>query len=243
MMTLPHHGSRKTTYDLVAANNIPSDDAREVVDDFLNTFDPFTMSISAGEKKHHHPSAYMIEQFAEHLDHDKAVYWSDPACQNNRHFLTSWVDQAISANDVDPAWPARWQYATTQTRNAMFSTLYFKTQQYNAYEADRYIFPPNDGDVIENAAVVVIPQGRNWLFSMDEDALNVDSEENPARAQAERADFMAAIAAPPSSVVTAAGRASRANLTAPVVTPRQDDPPSRLPDSGAPSLRGLRATE
>ena len=244
MMTLPHHGSRKTTYDLVAANNMPTNKARKTVDDFLNIFNPFTMSISAGVKKHHHPSAYMIEQFAGHLNHDKPAYWSDPACTGNRHFLTSWVDQAITANGFNPAWPVNWQYATTQTRNAMFSTLYFSDQQYNANRAPRYIFPPNQGAGVGSAdRVDDIPRGRNWEFSMDEEALHVDSEENPARAQAERADFMAAIAASPSSVVTAAGRASRANLTAPVVTQRQDDPPSRLSDSGAPSLRGLRATE
>jgi hypothetical protein len=85
MLTLPHHGSRKTTYDLKVAAEEPGDEAREVVDTFLDIFKPMTMSISAGEKRHHHPSMLMVEQFSGHAD-DKHTFWDDPELGNGRHY-------------------------------------------------------------------------------------------------------------------------------------------------------------
>ena len=92
LLTLPHHGSRKTTYDLANANLIPDTEARLVVREFLDKFPPRALSVSAGEKNHHHPSMYMIRHFSDSLA-NVAPYWNDPTLNDGAtHFLTSWVD-------------------------------------------------------------------------------------------------------------------------------------------------------
>jgi hypothetical protein len=237
MLTMPHHGSRKTTYDLKTASDIPGPAARGVVDDFLDLFPPRTISISAGEKRHHHPSIYMIEQFAKHISAD-VTYWGDPSLQNGRHFLTAWIDTNITADSVAPAWPLRPQYATTQTRDNVYCTLYFKSAQYNM-SGDRYVCPPMPATALGAGGTILgIPMGRNWIFSMDEDALNVESTDNAMRALAEAPDFAVAPRAPPPSHATEARRRAGTTLSpTPFPPPRR---PARIAEPAGPRLRGLR---
>jgi hypothetical protein len=245
MLTTPHHGSRKTTYDLKKADNIPDLEARMVVNEFLGLFPPLTISVSAGEKNHHHPSMYMIRQFTDNLA-NVATYWIDPTLNDHtNHFLTSWVDLAITPIYIEPAWPDAWLYATTKTAKNIYSTFYFKNAQYNLAGYPQYISPPIPvaAEPPDHVDIADIPMGRNWEFRMVGTTLSVLSTTNEARAQAERADFAAIGSAPPPSFVAAPGRAARANLTAPAIMRRRDDAPLRRLDSGAPSLRGLRATE
>jgi len=65
MMTLPHHGSRKTTYDLAKADGDIEDEWQDVVNDFINIFEPKSISISANEQ-YQHPSIDVINDFSEH---------------------------------------------------------------------------------------------------------------------------------------------------------------------------------
>ncbi|MEA3012167.1 MAG: hypothetical protein QOD42_712 [Sphingomonadales bacterium] len=231
MLTLPHHGSRKTTYDLKNANDIPDFDARAVVSEFLDIFEPITMSISAGEKRHHHPSMYMILQFSGKLT-AADPYWSDPALDGDRHFMTSWVDKAITAVFIDPAWPLRWQYATTKTRLNAYSTLYFNNAQYNSEGYPQYLCPPFPAPSYgpEPQQVNDVPMGRNWEFRWTANARSVISTTNAARAMAEAPDFVPGGGAAAARALPAgAGRASAA-------------PPPRRPiaERLGPRLRGLR---
>src|SRR6201999_452553 len=77
LMTTPHHGSFKTTYNLASTSSTPSNLAIQVVDTFAGTFNPFTVTASAGEKNHHHASMFVVEQFSKYTKKD-ANYWSDP---------------------------------------------------------------------------------------------------------------------------------------------------------------------
>jgi hypothetical protein len=247
LLTLPHHGSRKTTYDLAKANLIPDTAARDVVGKFLDKFRPRALSVSAGEKNHHHPSMYMIRQFSGSLT-TIVPYWTDRTLNDGAtHFLTSWVDLAITPISVQPAWPpaSAWLYATTKTESNVYSTFYFKGMQYNHKDYAQYVSPPIpvDPEPPENVYIADIPMGRNWEFRMVGTTLSVDSTENVARAEAARADFAASVKAPPPSAVTAHGRTTRLKLTADAVAPLRVDAPLRRIDSGTPSLRGLRATE
>jgi hypothetical protein len=191
MMTLPHHGSRKTTYDLRRANNVPGDAALQVVDDLLGKFKPKTVSISADEKSHHHPSMLMIEQFSKYTD-KKEYYWKDPAAGSDRHFLTAWIDKTLTATGTVPAWPPSFLYATTQTKAPIFSTLYFDTVQYNGNKYGRYISPPipaipSGGGPLAKG----IPRGRNFEFIMDSTEINVDSTPNVHPTSSRRVVFPA----------------------------------------------------
>ena len=231
MLTVPHHGSRKTTYNLKAASNIPSPLSKLVVGTFLNIFKPKTVSVSAGEKNHHHPSMLLLNQFAGVTD-QVTQYWSDPALAPlKRHFLTSWVDLPITALGITPAWPQKWLYSATQTSQNIYSTLYFKSLPYNQqYEKDdmagkkrkkvvvysRYFCPPVPGTEFSgDADQTGIPLGRNWTFTMTKTNIDVYSTENVARAMADKGELVASAAAPPPSATTAAGRELRAGRAAP----------------------------
>ena len=250
MLTLPHHGSRKTTYDLKNANDDVPDEDREVVDDFLNIFSPKSMSVSAGEKRHHHPSMLMVAQFAEHTAQD-VKYWSDPALTDDRHFITCWIDLEITDPTVDPAWPPSWRYSATQTDQNVYSTFYFKDDPYNRKYVkakgpsyyQHFVGPPLPADeIIANAPQTGVPTGRNWQFTMDETDLTVESSENEARAAAMAPDFTAMRGAPPAATFTRAGRQVRAMVGAP---PRPAGPAPQPPRHGidepaGPRLYGLK---
>lgn len=250
MMTTPHHGSRKTTYDLKVASDIPDFDARLVVSEFLDILPPMTLSISAGEKRHHHPSLYLIQQFSAELPVANP-YWSDPLLNNQTHFLTSWIDKAITPIFLEPGWPARWQYATTTTRTNVYCTLYCKTAQYNDADYNQYVCPPVPvrAEPAEHEDVLDAPLGRNWEFRIDATGtLRVDSTANEARAEAERADLAIAFKPPPPGFTTAAGRAARLNLTAPGAVgaaawgpPRTDGRAAHVAQHAASRLASLRA--
>jgi hypothetical protein len=217
MLTLPHHGSRKTTYDLKVANDKPGDEAKKVVDAFLDIFMPRTVSISAGEKRHHHPSMLMVEQFAKYTD-QSYKYWSDPSLVSKRHFLTCWVDLTVTAKGADTPWPGKWMYATTQTGLNIYSTLYFKNEPYikkyaksatNGVGYSRYLCPPVPAGLVINRGQKDVPMGRNWTFSMDAGHLSVQSTGNPSRAAASKTDLVSAPGEPPPGFTTAAGLAAR----------------------------------
>jgi hypothetical protein len=191
LLTMPHHGSRKTTYDLRRANDWPGDAARELVDGFLETFQPMTMAVSAGDKHHHHPSMLMVEQFALYAE-QSYTFWSDPVLTQDRHFLTCWVDLPITSQGVTPAWPSGWLYNTTQTSLNVYSTFYFKSDPYNRRLAKkgggsyylRFLCPPLPATEFRDSVPQAnIPAGRNWSFFMG-DSVWVESTENPARTAA-----------------------------------------------------------
>jgi hypothetical protein len=235
MLTMPHHGSRKTTYNLAVADDDVDADARKVVDKFLVIFAPDTVSISSGTK-HNHPSMLMTDQFARHTNQD-LIYWWDDALDHDRHFITCWVDMYVTGAAVAPKWPAKWMFATTQTGENVYSTLYFRDQPYNqAFAAPapvnlvykRFVCPLVPSVDLESpTAQVGIPMGRNWLFSIEEgDELTVESDENVARALAESPGLLISARAPPASYVTAAGRQARA---APAASPAASPPPPPTP--------------
>lgn len=256
MMTMPHHGSRKTTYNLSNANKLPKAPARQVVEDFLDIFDPSTVSISAGEKPHHHPSMLMTIQFAEHTDQD-LIYWSDDELDDDRHFITCWIDLPITNDAVLPTWPAMWLYSATQTDNNVYSTLYFKDDPYNrkyvkaktkGFTYKRFVCPPLWAeDIGGNAAQVGIPEGRNWFFSIEPgDDVRVGSDENEARALAGSAELLIAAKSPPASYVTNAGRLARVAPAPAAPTPMQAPMPAAGPaprsiaEPAGPRLRSLK---
>lgn len=235
MMTAPHHGSRKTTYNLAAAKDIPGDLAYGVVDTFLGLFPPYTVSFSAGIKRHHHPSMYVIKQFS--APTNELTYWADPKCGGNRHFITAWLDLRMTGVGVDPVFPPPSPlYGTAQTKKNVFTTLYFENKPYNTesdqatdsssakrmkvakYYPNRYVYPPYPAVSVDRDGnkVTGVPEGRNFEFYMTADSLNVDSTVNEWRKREANGSLDAAWSAPPPSFVTASGRSLRAAMAPPL---------------------------
>lgn len=258
MLTVPHHGSRKTTYNLKAANNLPTPLASLIVGIFLNLFKPKTLSVSAGEKNHHHPSMLLLNQFASVTD-QVTQYWSDPALAPlKRHFVTSWIDLPITGLGIAPAWPQKWLYCATQTSQNIYSTLYFKSDPYNRQYVkakvagkfySRYLCPPVPGAQFGGVADQTgVPLGRNWTFTMTKTNIDVTSTENVARAMADKGELVAAAVAPPPSATTAAGRELRMAFVPPppgtarlVAAPHPARP--SIAEPAGPRLRSLKPIE
>ncbi|HYD37935.1 MAG TPA: hypothetical protein VEA60_10000 [Allosphingosinicella sp.] len=177
MLTMPHHGSRKTTYDLKSADNIPDHEAVQVVQTFLDIFKPWTISISADEKGHHHPSLATIEQFSRVTT--PTPFWKDPSLADNRHYLTAWIDWNLATTGATP-WPTKWQYGTLETSSNLYCTLY-----YTATMAVGWVSPPIPGvelsDMVLDSSTPT-PRGMNWAFTVLADgSLSMLAEPNSGR--------------------------------------------------------------
>jgi hypothetical protein len=227
-MTMPHHGSRKTTYELTAADNLPTGGARAVVANFLNIFKPWTISISADEKGHHHPSLFTLNDFLGGMT-PKAPYWSDPLLGGQRHYLMSWVDQDIAPMG-DPRWPASWRYSTLETATNLYCTLYFSANQ-----QDGWIAPPIPGTDTQEVlldAHQMPPRGRNWVFQTIPNDFAMNSWPNYRVPGSTR--LMSFAAAPPAAAPARNAAARTATATA---AERPQDG-VRVRPRGGPRLRG-----
>jgi hypothetical protein len=191
-MTLPHHGSRKTTYDLKAAKDAVGAESFKVVDDFLQLFKPWTISVSADEKRHHHPSLLMIAQFAA-ATQTTQIYWCDPSLAAGNHYLTPWIDERIN-QPTDPAYPGQPTYATTRTQANVYSTLYCDRRLIINYES-----PPLPANKLPKPTMAVdtsgVPRGRNWYFISDGTNLSLQSASSNSPATTSMMTFIGRAAA------------------------------------------------
>jgi Metallo-beta-lactamase superfamily len=262
LMTTPHHGSFKTTYNLSSTSATPSNIAIQVVDTFAGIFNPYTVSASAGEKNHHHASMFVVEQFSKYTKADR-TYWRDDACgKDDRHFITTWADYHITAPAVTPPFPKYERYITTQTKKNVYTTHYFIDSPYNdtvsvppsssATHANKkaktvldypyqYITPPEWAvKITSDSPAVGIPLGRNYTFYMTDKTIGMKSTTNSARTVMNSVAIVGA-AAPP-SFVAAASRTWRASMTPQPPSPALPRArPSLVPDYHP--LKSLRAIQ
>lgn len=203
MLTMPHHGSRVTTYDLKLAEDDPSDEARKVVATFAAMLNPWTMTVSANESGHWHPSLYAIEQFAAYTS--GTTYWNDPFIGTETHFLTGFVDLNI-VQAGSPPWPDPHTYATLQTDRNVYSTLYYVSDWIEPYQTPP--LPADTPEVPGDDPMLPAPaRGRNWAFSLAAGgALTVESSNNVHPATTVKEAFAAV---PPAA---AAARSAGARL-------------------------------
>lgn len=130
MVTLPHHGSDTTTYDLTGSQ-WGSAAANEVVQKFTEWTKPDTITGSAGERKtFRHPSARVIDDFGAYML--IAPQFIDPALtKTNQHFYTSYFfNRTLAVTPVgkkvpfSPNWPLfDWWYTARSVKN-VFTTDY-----------------------------------------------------------------------------------------------------------------------
>jgi hypothetical protein len=130
MMTMPHHGSRRSTYDLDSARDDIGDEARKTVKDFVGIFKPRNLTVSANMHKGFlHPFVDVLNQFSEYLD--PYQLWVDPKTGDQKnHFLNAYYLAATTADGED-AGPAIGNWATTETAKNIYSTRYFSNDRYN----------------------------------------------------------------------------------------------------------------
>lgn len=131
-VTLPHHGSATTTYDLLGlkAGKGSSDAlARENIEGFANDLEALSTSASAGERStFRHPSIEVIKDFSAHVGEKK---FKDPALvEEEEHFYTFYTPSTYFAYTTAVAkspsdWPSKAGWYSSRTVKNAFTTDYF----------------------------------------------------------------------------------------------------------------------
>lgn len=134
-ISLPHHGSAVTTYnvlDAATATKSTDDLAQQVVDEFVDYLEPETVTVSAGEvDAYKHPSYSVIDDFARYAA--DATY-SDPSL-GDEHFYTVYletqelqavVDMGYDKGPSTAKWPSRESWRTARTSKAVYTINYYE---------------------------------------------------------------------------------------------------------------------
>jgi beta-lactamase superfamily II metal-dependent hydrolase len=129
MLTLPHHGSDTTTYDLTGSAH-GSDAAKKVVRKFSKLVEADIVTGSAGERgTFKHPSATVISDMGAYML--KAPQFIDPALKvSEEHFYTAYffnrtfnvVDD--DDDDIGDHWPIRDWWYTVRSKKNLYTTDY-----------------------------------------------------------------------------------------------------------------------
>ncbi|MGJ4953560.1 hypothetical protein [Bradyrhizobium sp. HKCCYLS20291] len=191
MVTLPHHGSSLTSFELLGLSddkNSAKKLAKKNVVNFAQNMSTETITASAYKYEHHHPGTKLIQCFSENLK-QTAAYYEDPClAKTGRHFYTVYIpsgtynatinQQDENAMDIEKLikWPNSVNYFTVQTPNNIFTTMYFLVDRQNTSSYDWCaVFPAGTGSLsraplakanVENAPP--LPQsGMTWKFSID----------------------------------------------------------------------------
>lgn len=131
-LSLPHHGSESTTYNVLGATTAAQDTkalAIQNVREFVNYLKPQTLSVSSGEWPGYRlPRARAIGDFSVHCT---APWFEDPALPADQHFYTAYYarDQmkVIGANAAGlTRWPPGAGWQTARTYQGIFTNDYYE---------------------------------------------------------------------------------------------------------------------
>jgi hypothetical protein len=168
-VTLPHHGSETTTYDLAGASSsqpAPTLAEQNVVN-FVKHTQPTTISASAGERStFRHPSIRVITDFGAFLASGDYV---DPALTAaGEHFYTSFFPSRTLKYDAPPStWPSTANWYSVRNNKDVFTTDYFLDRKEPVPSA----FPPTASFRPETGAQFKPPPPRAiaWAFVVSAD--------------------------------------------------------------------------
>lgn len=244
MVTLPHHGSETTCYDLTGSGE--SAEGRLVVTRFCKLVNADTISASAGERgTFEHPGARVIADFGLNLRSDPQ--YVDPGLANDQHFYTAFFPErsmtvsSSKAKAVGAEWPSAPGWYTARTAENLYTTDYFAERPQTPVPV---AFPWEARDVGGKAVKYQPPRAISWGFFVGEDrSTAVDVVRERTSAHAEYWAAVEAVHGPLRSegfvVVPSAPRAHRhphtsSSESSPEPTPPGDElpppppPPARL---------------
>ncbi|WP_406291960.1 hypothetical protein [Embleya sp. NBC_00896] len=187
MLTLPHHGSDTTTYDLTGSGE--SDAGKGVVEEFCSWVKAETISASAGERStFRHPSARVIKDFGANLRPYPQYF--DPALEaSHQHFYTAYFPErslTVSSSKAKPAgagWPPSESWYTVRTTENVYTTDYFAEVPHTPIPI---AFPWEAREDGESAFKPPPPRAISWGFIVRQDgttALEVVRERTSANAE------------------------------------------------------------
>jgi hypothetical protein len=173
MMTLPHHGSSNSAFELKGLTPDPDPKksnkvvARKVLTNFAQYINPQCITTSAdmiGSYKH--PSATVINYFAG-ATRQHTPYYKDTRLGNDLHFFTAYF--LLSEYEIDTGgthktlWPPKSAWFTVQTKANIYSNLYFLA----GMQGDA-IWPAAQPSVATAYTGAPRSLGVAWQFQVDE---------------------------------------------------------------------------
>ncbi|MFI1645696.1 hypothetical protein ACH4XT_01935 [Streptomyces avidinii] len=139
MLTLPHHGSATTTFDVRGGV-----DGKDNLKTFVDNTKPRSLTGSADKvRTFKHPSAKVMEYFWTGLTRGK--YWKDPTL-GDRHFYTAYFTPNDDYTYKDGKgtlykWPSDAWWYSVQTASDIYTNMYVYADQMGGQQ--EIVLPPN----------------------------------------------------------------------------------------------------
>ena len=162
MVTLPHHGSRKSTFGLSLSTETASTESTAVVNAFAQRIGGNTVTASAEIfGNYHHPSYDVISVFNQYTA--STPWYSDPKLDTGRHYLTAYLDTTFRDSSGKTLSD---NYVSFETSMNVYSTLYRSPAHFGGFLAPP-IDPVAAGTVWPSTGVPVFPLGVQWTYTVD----------------------------------------------------------------------------
>lgn len=163
MVTLPHHGSRRTTFGLSSSTYDATTAATAVVDTFAKKINAKTVTVSAEIfGTYHHPSYDVMGLFTKYTD--STPWFKDPNLAGNRHYITAYLD--VTTKDSKGV-SLSGEYSSFESPTNVYTTLYAVPGYIHGYS----IPPPNPvGPGTKWLSTVkkpVFPIGVQWTYTIN----------------------------------------------------------------------------
>jgi hypothetical protein len=183
MVTMPHHSSETTTFDLggIATTTLdPFALAEQNLSDFVNHVKAQTISASAEQDAgFRHPSQRVISYFWPRLA--AHIWFTEHELGTNNHFYNAYVlNKAYKLQKPDLSqedWPKRGGWYTIQTAANVFTTLYYVANQQKGI-----LLPPSPATEVKELVVAQNKKapaiGVQWAFTVDAGAKSITNLPN-----------------------------------------------------------------
>ena len=164
MVTLPHHGSRKTTFGLSSSTATALGPSVTTVTNFAKRISGKTVTASAEiYGRYHHPSYDVMTYFNRFADSTTTrVWYYDPSlANNNRHYLTAYLDTSFTDSHTNKIGGV---YSSFETTMNVFSTLYRVPDN-----AGNYLAPPTSpvgAGTTFPTPMPYFPYGVQWVYTV-----------------------------------------------------------------------------
>lgn len=168
-MSLPHHGSRKTTFGLPKTDAPISGTNRTLVNTFAGIINAKTLVASA-DTMFGHPSLEVIELFAAYAD--ATIWYTDPVLGHNRHVLTANIDVPAVYTDGTSVPSSSWLFSTRSFVSTLnvYSTLYYTYLNANidyvwSSVTGKPVMAPFNWNGLTWKQRSEIPYGASWVYT------------------------------------------------------------------------------
>lgn len=171
-LSLPHHGSRKTTFGLSRTDAIISKLKLQSIKTFAGIFNAITL-IASADTKHSHPSLEVMELFYDYSDKTKIWYYDSDlraTYGKNWHYVTAYIDLDITYPDSSPIPMSHPPYESFPSKMNIYSTLY-------CYDKALFSYPPA-AKLPKKKKNNKFPWGVSWYYRDDYSSLSLHKFNN-----------------------------------------------------------------